>query len=283
MRLFKTFAVATVVQVAMCQEAEMSSMNIKWPSQLYVTENFTVPRPAVAKLGPTAPGYIFFGISGVGSNTTSPMITTEDGQLIWRPETNIDSTNFHVQQYKNQSVLTYFAGNSDSANVGQFVVLDHTYTKIYDVCGGFLNITTESNETCKLNLHETRISPRNTLLTLGHNIRPANLTFIGGPENGWIIDNLVLEFDIPTSKLLFRWSWWEHRDELPISLSHNKIQTPNLGQDGTSKDKPYDFTHLNTVDMVGDGYLINSRYYWAVVRLDKYGHVEWFLEVCHAD
>lgn len=283
--LFFYLAVASVATVLAVNHqssspgSDLSSEEVTWPSQVYVTENFTVPRAAVSKLGPTAPGYLFYDISGVGSNTTSPLITTEMGQLIWRPQQNISSSNFHVQTYKGQSVLTFLDGNSDSPNVGKFIMLDHSYQELYTVCGGFLNITTESNETCKLNVHETRISHRNTLLALGHNIRPADLTSLGGPKNGWIVDNLVFEFDIPTSKLLFSWSFYDHRNELPLSLSHNKISHPNLGDNGTSKSRPYDFAHLNTVDLVGDDYLISARYFWAAIMLKPNGHVKWFLEV----
>ena len=279
----KPLCLAALAHLVVCWPPDRTSQVTTWPTQEFVTEDFKVPRIASSKLGDTAPGYLFFTMGGGGANVTNLMIMTEDGQLVWRPErTRIAATNFHVQTYKGRDVLTYFDGNGDIANTGQWRVLDQSYREIYRVCGAELNITTESRGRCKLNLHETRMSYRSTLLATGHDVRPANLSSVGGPEDGWVVDNVIYEIDIPTEKVLFSWSSWEHRDELPLNLSHNNISHPNLGwrgHDGSSKDSPYDFTHVNSVDLVGDDYLISSRYYWSAIMINRNGSVKWYLEV----
>lgn len=236
---------------------------------------------AISKLGETAPGYLFFGMNGGGIGTKSPVIMTQDGQLVWRSEEDFQTTVFRVQQYRNESVLTYYTGNDDRPNTGTFVILDQSYNKIHEVCGAAVNINPDSNGTCKLNLHEVRISHRDTLLALGHDNRRANLSFLGGPEDGWIKDNLVFEFDIETDKLLFSWSAWDHRDELPLNMSYNLVTNPNRGFDGTSFEKAYDFQHMNAVDLVGDDYLVSSRFYSSAIMLNSSGNVKWYLQGEH--
>ncbi len=258
-----------------------------WPSQLYKTEDFSAPRVAISKLGTTSPGFFFVTLFGPETNSTTVLIMTEQGQLVWRPEARFVGTNFAVQQFHGTIVLTYWNGTIDGAigaGYGSIYILDSGYNTIYTICGADLdvnplpglNLTTD----CKLDFHEVKISAKGTLLAMARSVLSGvDLAQFGGPVDGYVLDSLFYELDITTGEVLFRWSAYEHRASLPPTLSHYPINAQLAAAGGTSPADPWDYFHMNSIDDIGDNFLISSRFYCSAIKLNRQGDVEWVLNV----
>ena len=102
-----------------------------------------------------------------------------------------------------------------------------------------------------------------------YNTTPADLTSVGGPKNGWLTNSLAVEVDIETSEPIFVWNPAEH---VPLIASHNPLQGS-----GTNSSDPYDWFHMNAIQAVSGGYLVNSRQTWSSYFVNKQGEIEWEL------
>lgn len=100
-----------------------------------------------------------------------------------------------------------------------------------------------------------------------YNITRADLTSVGGPQDGWVYDTLAIEVDIKTNKTLWTWSALDH---VPVSAS----KLP-LGSSGTSSSSPYDFFHMNAIQPFNGNVLINSRHTWTSYLVDHSGKILW--------
>jgi hypothetical protein len=199
----------------------------------------------------------------------------DDGELVWNGPVH-DSSNLLVQTLDGKQVLTYWSGQGSAGyslaighGFGQVVVLDSTYTVIHTVCPQ-LNLTLPPGATarCVADVHESKITDRNTMLITAYNTTPHDLFSIGGPTNGWLLDSLALEVDIVTGKVLFSWSPLAH---LPL----NRTLFPLSGAAGTSQSTPFDAFHVNSIQPVGNNYLINIRNVWATFLVSPTGKIIW--------
>jgi hypothetical protein len=77
------------------------------------------------------------------------------------------------------------------------------------------------------------------------------------------MDCVVQEIDVATGAVRFEWHSLDH---VPLDESH---QSPPKPTDHTS---PFDYFHVNAVDVDGDGnLLISARNTWAVYKIDRTG------------
>src|SRR6185312_16371563 len=92
----------------------------------------------------------------------------------------------------------------------------------------------------------------------------ADLSEIGGPSKGRVLENIIQEVDIRTGKLLMEWRSLDH---VPISESYRKPADP------------LDYLHANSIDIAADGnLLVSGRHTWSVYKLDRRtGEVIWRL------
>lgn len=99
---------------------------------------------------------------------------------------------------------------------------------------------------------------------------PADLRVLDGPEDGYVWDGVFQEIDIETNELLFEWRASEH-----FAFEDNQRGFHN----GKSKDAPWDFFHINSVDKDERGnYLVSSRYMACIAYIDgRSGDVIWKL------
>lgn len=119
-------------------------------------------------------------------------------------------------------------------------------------------------------LHDFVITENGTALITVYDIKPADLTLLGGPKSGWIYDGVFQEIDIETGKLLFEWRAAEH-------YNVNETFAP-LGSTGRESGDAFDFFHINSVDKDSDGsYLISSRYMHTVTCISPSGEIKWVL------
>jgi hypothetical protein len=202
-----------------------------------------------------------------------PLLMTDSCDLVWNgPEKQ--TTNLFVQSLDGERVLTYWTGTGSNIGrgYGQVNILDTTYTQIYTICPNLSLMTTTGLSTgCVLDLHESLVTTRGTILCTAVNVTTADLTSLGGPRVGWVYDTLFLEIDIKTNEVMFLWS------PLAAGIPINSTKQV-LSSAGTSQSRPFDWFHMNSVTALNNGYLVNSRHTWSAYAVDSSGRVQWTLE-----
>lgn len=240
-----------------------------YPQQHYHSSKATNVEVEVQTSGAAlAPGYIF---AATQNTAGKPMILTNEGDLIWGSLTG--GINPRVQQYNGNDVLTVYVPVSGSGLgylYGYTTILDNTYTLVYNVCPklGLYIPFHNPPPVCQGDLHEQQISPNNTLLVTAYNVTQADLTAVGGPQNGWIVDGQAYELDIPTGNILWSWSSLAH---VPITASQVGLR-PKVGTVDTN---PWDWFHINSIQRIGNQYLIDSRNTWAMYLVNQNGSIAW--------
>ena len=114
-------------------------------------------------------------------------------------------------------------------------------------------------------LHEFLITPRNTALVTSYEMRTMDLSAFGGEAAGTVVGGIVQELEIPSARVLFEWRSLDH---VPLEESH-----------ATAGDNFFDYFHVNSIDIDGDGdLLVSARNTWAVYKIGrKSGDVLWRL------
>ena len=225
--------------------------------------DLTVPQIRVLEHEPqSSPGYVFVAPKR-GSGLDGPMILDDAGEVVWAraapPDTQV--ADFRTQRYNGQPVLTWWEGATTvGVGFGEGVVLDEDYRELMRVRSG------NGYET---DLHEFLLTPRGTALVLAYVYVHADLTSVGGPENGLAIDGVVQELDLQNNRVLFEWHSLDH-----VALSESRWPVP---EDPTTE--AFDYVHLNSVGIDTDGdLLVSARHTWAAYKIDRRtGSVRWRL------
>ena len=226
------------------------------------------PPITVLSAGATADrGAIFvapFGDNGEYAN--GPEIVDGTGKTIWfRPiPAGQEAADFRTQTYRGRPVLTWWQGTGlGGLAQGTDYVYDRHYHQIAEVHAG---------NGYSADGHEFLITPWNTALILVYTTTTADLTSIGGPANQRVIDGIVQEIDIPTRRVLFEWHSYP---EIGIQESYSKPPKKQLG----TKPFPYDYVHLNSIDVEPNGnLLVSGRNTHAVYEISRRtGKVIWRL------
>ncbi len=184
------------------------------------------------------------------------VIVDNEGQPIWEnPLAGKVTTNFQVQSYRGSPVLTWWEGLIEYGHgVGEYVIADAELPHGSARAGG---------GGLRGDLHEFVITPRDTALLTSYVIRKADLRAAGGPREGTIQDAIFQEVDLATGRLLLEWHSLDH---VPLTESYAPVEAN------------WDFFHINSVDLDGDGnLLISSRSMQTVYKLDHSGKILWRL------
>jgi hypothetical protein len=225
--------------------------------------------PAVTMATPTSEqagsGYVFLAPKqGAGRN--GPMIMDSQGDLIWFRQLapHAIAMDFRVQRYRGEPVLTWWEGRGIEGGYGRgkFVILDDRYRQVARIGVGGRYGPRQGD------LHEFLITPRGTALVMIYDEAPEDLSAVGGPEDGKVLDGVVQEIDIRTGRVLFE---WRGRDHLDVEESY--FQVPD------APEMPFDYLHLNSIDVDRDGnLLLSARHTGAVYKIDRRtGEVIWRL------
>ena len=136
------------------------------------------------------------------------------------------------------------------------MILDDTYTPIATVTsGGDLGPH-------QADMHESAITSQGTMLLTSYPEVRADLSSLGGPKDGWVLEGVVQEVDIATGAVVFEWRSLDH---VPVSDTYQ----PFRSGEGTQA-QPFDYFHLNSVQDDGpDHILISARHTHAVYELDR--------------
>jgi Arylsulfotransferase (ASST) len=225
-------------------------------------------RPPVVKVTrdpDTASGDIF--VTPQNGTQAGPMILGSSGRLIWfRPvhaglSDRHFTANLAVQRYQGQPVLTWWQGWVADGLIkapSYDVIMDRAYRTVAVVRAGEGYVT---------DLHEFQITPQNTAFLDASVVTRANLTSVGGPPNGKVLDCVIEEVDVKTGEVLWEWHALGH---VPIDASYYAYR-PSEPQ--------YDFFHLNSIQRLPDGnLLVSARDTWAVYEISRAtGKVIWTL------
>jgi hypothetical protein len=178
--------------------------------------------------------------------------------------------NTRVQRYKHHRVITYWQGLVVPPGVGrgQGHILNSSYKTIHTVRAG------DGYKKQGIDLHEFTLGHEGSEATAFVQIWSpvhANLTSVGGPANGTVLDWIIQEIDVATNKVIWEWHALGH---VPISASYQRYVP---GQ-------PYDYFHLNSIQQLPDGrILISARHTWAVYSIEKKsGRIAWELGGKHS-
>src|SRR5215208_6805250 len=183
------------------------------------------------------------------------MIVDEGGEPVWfhpLQDDEADAFNFEVQTYKGETVLTWWEGRHTGYGQGEYVICDHSYREIMRVMAG---------NGYEGDHHEFLITPEDTALITIYNKVPRDLSGVGGPVDGEVLDGIVQEIDIESGNVIFEWHSLEH-----------------VGIDATYT-KPYDYFHINSIDVYDEDHLlISSRNTSTVYKVDRRtGEIVWRL------
>ncbi|KAJ5173101.1 hypothetical protein N7492_005694 [Penicillium capsulatum] len=243
-----------------------------WPYSTYRSSNSQPPQLRINKTGPVDPGLVFLSPSGrVRPAGLAPLIYDDDGNLVYEGlRGNVG--NFRVQQLNGIDVITFWTGNMTAPGIGfgSVHILDMTYTEIYTVSltGPFVTPDNLIHDSY-IDIHESLITPQNTILVTAYNATPYNLISIGGSAKAWVLDSQFYEIDLRTNQILTEWSALEDGN-IPLSSSH-QILGPF---DGTRKN-PYDAYHINAIEMAKYGFFVSLRHTWSGYYLFPNGSVRW--------
>ena len=185
-----------------------------------------------------------------------PELLDPTGSLIWfhpMPK-NVLATDFRVQQYQGQPVLTWWQGGlNNGSGRGEDVIFNRNYQQIATVKAG--------NGLQGSDLHEFLLTPQGAAYIIA--VQPLHWPGTGKP----LMDSVIQEIDIKTGLVLFEWHAIDH---VPVSESYFRPSAPG---------HVFDPFHANSVTVDRDGNLIVSmRNTWAAYKIDhQTGAVIWTL------
>lgn len=223
----------------------------------------TIATPAQAG---AAPGDLFMApYQGLGA--PGEMIAEQNGGLVWfRPlPRGVSSTNFRVQEYQGEPVLTWWQGRILQVGFGQGedVVYDSAYKQIATIRGG---------NGYRADLHEIRLTPQGTAWIDEFDPIHMDTSAEHGTRNGILTDSVVQEIDVKTGLVMWEWHALGH---IPLSDSTMAAQRSSY---------PWDVYHVNSIDPgSSNDVLLSSRNTCALYDVNlKTGAFDWQLGGPHS-
>jgi hypothetical protein len=217
---------------------------------------------ASATGGAVAPGYLFMGPSASDGAQAGPLLVDHMGEPVWfKPIPRaLWATDVRLAHYRGRPVVTWWEGkmNVIGFGEGEGVIVDSSYRELARV---------RASNGRSIDIHEFMLTPEGTALftCFPHRV-PANLSDIGGPSDGSILEGVIQEVDIASGRLLFEWRSLDH---IPVTASYFP---PEIAYG-------YDYVHLNSIDITPDGHLlVSARHSWALYKIHRRtGEVLWRL------
>jgi hypothetical protein len=219
------------------------------------------PTVAVSeRMRTTSSGDIFVGPSNK-LGQAGPMILDTEGRTVWFYPLpgKTQAFDFRMQRYEGKPVLTWWQGivTSRGYGAGEDVIFDSSYRQMATVRAG---------NGYQADIHDFVITPQGTALVLAYNPVRADLSSVGGPRDGTVLDGVIQEIDIRTGLVLFEWHSLGH-----VALDESYAKPAHDGL--------LDYFHVNSVDLDGDGnLLVSARNTWAVYKINRQtGQIMWRL------
>ena len=191
----------------------------------------------------TAPGYVFIAPKKHVAQA-GPLILDNRGHVVWfHPLDTRGVTDFRVQRYRGRPVLTWWRGRpTNGKGDGNYAIVDSSYRPVARVrpANGLVG-----------DIHEFLITKRDTaLMTIFHRVHRDGRT---------IFEGALQEVDIATGRALFEWHSIDH-----VALDESYEAQPR------KKSVPYDYFHVNSIDVDTDGnLLVSARNTHTVYKIDR--------------
>jgi hypothetical protein len=222
------------------------------------------PTVTVTASSPRAAAGDVFVAPYTGPGQAGPMILDGSGNVVWfKPlHGRTAAADFAVQQYAGRPVLTWWQGDATvhGFGVGTDVIADSSYRKVASVRAG---------NGLQADLHEFRLTPRGTALITAYEPIACNLSGAGGPAGGAVTDGVLQEVDVRTGLVRMQWT----------SLDHVGLGESYEHPGGSSPASPWDYFHINSINVDPDGgLLVSARNTWTVYDLNaRSGRILWRL------
>ena len=200
----------------------------------------------------TAPGFVFIAPKKHVAQA-GPLILDNRGHVVWfHPLDTRGVTDFRVQHYRGKPVLTWWRGRpTHGKGAGNYAIVDTSYRPVARVRPGNGLVG---------DIHEFLITKRNTaLMTIFHRVR----------VNGALVfEGALQEVDVATGRVLFEWHSLGH-----VALDESYEPRPKKAS------IPYDYFHVNSIDVDTDGnLLVSARNTHTVYEIDRRtGRIIWRL------
>ncbi|HLS26789.1 MAG TPA: arylsulfotransferase family protein, partial [Beutenbergiaceae bacterium] len=220
----------------------------------------------VAPQDEVTPGLTAIGVKN-GFGQKGPMLIDDAGEPVWfQPLTGVDARDVQVQRYHGEPVITWWEGlMAGGFGYGEAVIADSSYQEVarVNMAGGY-----------DADSHVVRLTDQGTMLLIGYEPVRMDLSHVGGPADGVVVDNVIQEVDPRTGAMLYEW-----HSVGQVALAESYLPVPGQG------DELFDYFHANSVHVDDDGdLLISARHTCAVYSLDRRsGHVEWRLGGSNSD
>jgi Arylsulfotransferase (ASST) len=214
---------------------------------------------------PSSDRFLFLAPKRAGAQEAA-LIVDDQGETVWSaPAAEGDTVgDLRVQRYRGEPVLTWWEGRSEVGHgFGEFVIADSSYREMARVRAG---------NGLEGDFHEFRLTDEGTALLLAYRPEAADLSAVGGPVDGYELENYVQEVDVATGRVLMQ---WRAGDAVPVSDTFSEMTDE---QDG-SEDGPFDWFHVNSVAPgPGDTLLVSARNTHTIYGLDRAtGALRWRL------
>ncbi len=210
-----------------------------------------------------APGDVFVAPYG-GPGQPGPMILGPEGGLVWFKPLPLytSATNFKVQEYAGKPVLTWWQGriNVHGFGTGEEVIANSSYEDIAHVRAGNGH---------RADLHEFQLTPQGTALLTSYFPVLCDLSSVGGSSYAGLTDGVFQEIDVRTGLVMYEWT----------SLDHVALSESYASPHRSSTQYPYDFFHINSLNVDRDGsILLSARNTWTVYDVQPTtGQIGWRL------
>ncbi len=181
-----------------------------------------------------------------------PMILDPSGQLVWFDPLpgDLSATDFRVQSYRGQPVLTWWQGTLVAGiGLGRDVIVNRAYQTVAVV---------QAANGLQADEHEFQLTRSGSALVVAEYPVYWNATSVHGSARQVVMDSVVQEIDIPTGLVLFQWDSLDH-----VPLTDTYAPPPKTAS------SLYDPHHVNSVALDGDGNLVISlRNTWAAYKVN---------------
>ena len=273
-RLRFSFGVAQLAAPSNATAPSGAPPDVEAPSRRITHTFVSAPKlhPPVVRMSGAATdraqGDIFLDVQNSGF--PGAYILNRKGKLLYFHAARTSVFNTRLQIYRDRRVLTYWEGRVVPPGVGRgkdLIVNDH-YQTTHTLTAG------DGYQKRGTDLHEFTLGHRGHegvgFVTIALPVT-ANLTSIGGPANGTVLDWIIQEIDIATNKVIWEWHALGH---VPVDDSY---ATYVPGQ-------AYDYFHLNSIQQLSNGRLIiSARDAFAVYAIDEAtGRIVWELGGKHS-
>jgi hypothetical protein len=203
---------------------------------------------------------LFLGPGSVGGAQPGALLVDDRGQPIYfHPVADGELVaTVRPWEYRGERVLAWWQGQvvAPGYGCGRALVLDGAYRT---------RVAIGAAAGRQMDLHALRLTPEGTaLFTCYAQLVQIDLSSIGGPRDGQVLESIFQELDIATGRLPLEWRSLAH---ISPAESYHPLS------------EPFDYLHLNSIDVAPDGnLLVSGRHTWALYKLDRRtGEVIWRL------